>query len=173
MRFREAADFAAGVEEISRTLEYLQVVAAGAVDRTRSQAISVARSCSAVGWTTGWGNQTAVHGPIGWLTGQTGPADGGQGTEAAADSGTSNWLRRSTRTAQNHPRKNSGTGRAPSSGSPAGFAPRGILRHPGPVRTPPGRDEHRHQPPHPRPGARRRRHGRSRELADGSTIRTC
>ncbi len=38
--FREAADFAAGVEEVSRAVEYLQVVAAGAVDRTRRQAIS-------------------------------------------------------------------------------------------------------------------------------------
>ncbi|MEK0154168.1 hypothetical protein [Arthrobacter oryzae] len=69
--FRQAADFAAGVEEISRTLEYLQVVAAGAVDRTRREAISAARAGSgpAVTWTTGWGNEAAVHGPIGWTTG--------------------------------------------------------------------------------------------------------
>ncbi len=87
MRFREAADFAAGVEEIFRAAEYLQVVAAGAVDRTRREAVSAARagsgsgagSGSAVGWTTGWGNETAVHGPIGWVTGHTSPADGGPG----------------------------------------------------------------------------------------------
>ena len=33
--FREAADFAGTVEEFSRTVEYLQLVAAGAVDRTQ------------------------------------------------------------------------------------------------------------------------------------------
>ena len=33
--FSDAADFAAEVEDLSRTVEYLQLVAAGAVDRTR------------------------------------------------------------------------------------------------------------------------------------------
>ena len=36
--FGEAVEFAAGVEEAARALEYLQVVAAGAVDRTRKEA---------------------------------------------------------------------------------------------------------------------------------------
>jgi hypothetical protein len=63
--FREAADFAAGVEEISRAVEYLQVVAAGAVDRTRRQAAASAGatgsgSGAAVGWTTGWGAESAA-----------------------------------------------------------------------------------------------------------------
>ena len=75
MRFREAADFAARAEEISRAAEYLQIVAAGAVDRTRREASAAARAGSgsraAVGWTTGWGNETAVHGPIGWATSET------------------------------------------------------------------------------------------------------
>ncbi|MGO4121434.1 DUF222 domain-containing protein [Arthrobacter sp. YAF16] len=35
--FAEAAEFAGRVEEVSRALEYLQVVAAGAVDRTRKE----------------------------------------------------------------------------------------------------------------------------------------
>ncbi len=35
--FAAAADFAGDVEEIARTLEYLQIVAAGAVDRTRKE----------------------------------------------------------------------------------------------------------------------------------------
>ncbi|MBT2594114.1 HNH endonuclease signature motif containing protein [Arthrobacter sp. ISL-72] len=52
--FGEAVDFAAGVEEISRSLEFLQVVAAGAVDRTRRQAVAAGSSGTAVGWTTGW-----------------------------------------------------------------------------------------------------------------------
>lgn len=37
LRFAEAAEFAGRVEEVSRALEYLQVVAAGAVDRTRKE----------------------------------------------------------------------------------------------------------------------------------------
>ncbi|WP_235505872.1 DUF222 domain-containing protein, partial [Arthrobacter sp. Leaf337] len=95
MGFREAADFAANVEDIARTLEYLQVVAAGAVDRTRRQASAAARAVSgfgaAVGWTTGWGNETAVHGPIGWASSQ--PADAGSdpaasGPDAEAPAGT-------------------------------------------------------------------------------------
>nr|WP_235506068.1 HNH endonuclease signature motif containing protein [Arthrobacter sp. Leaf337] len=73
--FREAADFAANVEDVSRTLEYLQIVAAGAVDRTRREASAAARagtgsvssSGAAVGWTTGWGTDAvAAQGPVGW-----------------------------------------------------------------------------------------------------------
>jgi len=36
--FREAADFAGQVEELSRTVEYLQLVAAAAVDSSRHEA---------------------------------------------------------------------------------------------------------------------------------------
>src|SRR6478736_212557 len=36
--FQEASEFAGGVEEASRAVEYLQLVAAGAVDRTRKEA---------------------------------------------------------------------------------------------------------------------------------------
>ncbi len=65
----EAADYAARIEGLARSLEYLQLVAAGAVDRTRTQAINDAatarnragRSCRATsraarstGWITGW-----------------------------------------------------------------------------------------------------------------------
>ncbi|MDV8149618.1 HNH endonuclease signature motif containing protein [Arthrobacter sp. B10-11] len=64
MGFREAADFAANVEEIARSMEYLQVVAAMAVDRTRREASAAARagsgSGSGVGWTTGWGSQQST-----------------------------------------------------------------------------------------------------------------
>lgn len=38
----EAADYAARVENLARTVEYLQLLAAGAVDRTRTQAITQA-----------------------------------------------------------------------------------------------------------------------------------
>ncbi len=100
---REAADFAATVEEISRSAEYLQVVAAGTVDRTRRQAQAEARSAAvgsvsagsgpagsgaAAGWVTGWGDEAAaVQGPVGWtargvgwITGP-GPAVAAEGPE--------------------------------------------------------------------------------------------
>ena len=71
LSFREAADFAANVEEISRAAEYLQIVAAGAVERSRREAAVAARSAAvgsgsgpgsgaAVGWVTGWGAETAA-----------------------------------------------------------------------------------------------------------------
>jgi hypothetical protein len=59
--YLEAADFADGVEELSRTVEYLQLHSAGAVDRTRAQAITDAATTKArtrAGlsgrWVTGW-----------------------------------------------------------------------------------------------------------------------
>ncbi|MEV7136366.1 HNH endonuclease, partial [Arthrobacter sp. NPDC093128] len=92
--FRAAADFAAGVEEAARSLEFLQVVAAGAVERTRREATAAARSGpgsgsgSAAGWVTGWGDEAAaVEGPVGWtargdgwITGP-GPAVAAEGHE--------------------------------------------------------------------------------------------
>ena len=54
--FLQAADFAELTEELSRRIEYLQLQAASAVDRTRTEAINAAGSASrAAGWTTGWG----------------------------------------------------------------------------------------------------------------------
>jgi hypothetical protein len=54
-RFRTASGFAGRVEELSRAVEYFQLVAADAVDRSRRQAISEAgRGAGAAGWTTGW-----------------------------------------------------------------------------------------------------------------------
>lgn len=57
----EAADFAGRVEEFSRVVDYLQLVAAAAVDRTRSQAAAGAKiaavtsgSDATAGWLTGW-----------------------------------------------------------------------------------------------------------------------
>ena len=57
--FAEAADFAGLTEEISRRFEYLQVLGAAAVDRTRTEAINAAGPAGkAAGWTTGWGTGT-------------------------------------------------------------------------------------------------------------------
>ncbi|MBT2554740.1 hypothetical protein J7I89_17345, partial [Arthrobacter sp. ISL-5] len=57
--FPAAAEFAGLAEEISRGAEYLQLLGAAAVDRTRTEAISAAGPASkAAGWTTGWGDDT-------------------------------------------------------------------------------------------------------------------
>ena len=60
--FREAADFAGTVEEFSRVVEYLQLVAAGAVDRTRKQAAASAGKASTA-WTTGWRDDSSYGVP--------------------------------------------------------------------------------------------------------------
>ncbi|MDQ0029648.1 HNH endonuclease signature motif containing protein [Arthrobacter bambusae] len=57
--FLDAADFASKVEEFSRTVEFLQIVAAGAVERTRSEAQAARQSPSTPGWRTGWAESTA------------------------------------------------------------------------------------------------------------------
>ncbi len=68
LNFRAAADFADKVEEISRAAEYLQVVAAGAVDRTRREATAAARS----------GRGRLGLGGSGWVTGCGRPARAGR-----------------------------------------------------------------------------------------------
>ncbi|WP_395401050.1 DUF222 domain-containing protein [Arthrobacter sp. UC242_113] len=56
--FLEAADFAELTEKLSRRVEYLQLQAAAAVDRTRTEAINAAEAFRrAAGWTTGWGTE--------------------------------------------------------------------------------------------------------------------
>ena len=64
--FREASDFAGRVEEFSRVMEYLQLVAAWAVDRTRKQAAAAAPKADKA-WTTGW-RDDAGDGSPGWAT---------------------------------------------------------------------------------------------------------
>jgi hypothetical protein len=51
--FLDAADFAGTVEEIARTVEFLQLVAAHAVERTRSEAQASRQPSAAPGWRTG------------------------------------------------------------------------------------------------------------------------
>ncbi|MDD1478179.1 DUF222 domain-containing protein [Arthrobacter sp. H16F315] len=56
----EASDFAGRVEELSRMVDYLQLVAAAAVDRTRNQAAAASNAAAKFGsgapasWLTGW-----------------------------------------------------------------------------------------------------------------------
>ncbi|MGO4144244.1 DUF222 domain-containing protein, partial [Paenarthrobacter sp. YAF11_1] len=54
--FVEAADFAGRVEDVSRVLEYLQIVAARAVERARTEALQAGPGSSAAApeWRTGW-----------------------------------------------------------------------------------------------------------------------
>ncbi|MCI9872391.1 DUF222 domain-containing protein [Arthrobacter humicola] len=73
---REAADFAGHVEDLSRTVEYFQLVAAAAVERTRQQAVFTAPAAH------GWGEEAAQ---AGWLTGWKQESDGG--TDAGAGGG--------------------------------------------------------------------------------------
>ena len=73
---REAADFAGHVEDLSRTVEYFQLVAAAAVERTRQQAAFTAPAAH------GWGEEAAQ---AGWLTGWKQESDGG--TDAGAGGG--------------------------------------------------------------------------------------
>ncbi|MEW1820856.1 DUF222 domain-containing protein [Arthrobacter sp. NPDC080031] len=72
--FRDAADFAGTVEEISRAVEFLQLVAAQAVERTRNEAQTARQQASVPGWRTGWTEPTA--------------AETDTATAAAADAGT-------------------------------------------------------------------------------------
>ncbi|MEW1951660.1 HNH endonuclease, partial [Pseudarthrobacter sp902506025] len=78
--YLEAAEFAARAEELARSVEYLQLLGAGAVDRTRAQAITdaaatarAARSAAVVETDANWPNPPAGPGhPV-----VTSPADDG------------------------------------------------------------------------------------------------
>nr|WP_284751399.1 HNH endonuclease signature motif containing protein [Arthrobacter sp. efr-133-R2A-120] len=54
---QDSAAFASGVEELSRTLDYLQLVAAGQLHRVRQQ-----EPIGGTGWTTGWGAEAREGG---------------------------------------------------------------------------------------------------------------
>jgi len=61
--FFEASDFAEGVEDLSRVVEYLQIIGAARVDRTRRDAAAVEKAPG------GWGSEPAARSAGGWLTG--------------------------------------------------------------------------------------------------------
>ncbi|MDP9983155.1 hypothetical protein J2W14_002568 [Pseudarthrobacter oxydans] len=86
--FQGASDFAGTVEELSRVMEYLQLVAAGAVDRTRKQAAAAAMRAG-TSWTTGWRETTGPDAFTEAGTGTAGPdsaaAAGAVDAPAAAD----------------------------------------------------------------------------------------
>ncbi|PVZ52076.1 DUF222 domain-containing protein, partial [Arthrobacter sp. H-02-3] len=84
----DAADFAGRVEELSRTVEYFQLIAAAAVDRTRKQTTWTrpapagrAAETAPAGWLTGW----TQHTPAGTDAGSDG--ESGAGTDVDFDGG--------------------------------------------------------------------------------------
>ncbi|WP_242633291.1 HNH endonuclease signature motif containing protein [Arthrobacter sp. S39] len=77
-----AAEYAGQVEDLSRTVEYLQILGAGAVDRTRTRAITDAAACVRTGgrtWITGWDNstETLTETDPSWPHGTADPATAG------------------------------------------------------------------------------------------------
>ncbi|XTR51650.1 hypothetical protein ACOM2C_16520 [Pseudarthrobacter sp. So.54] len=72
--FQAASDFAGTVEEASRVVEYLQLVAAAAVDRTRKQSAATAAK-RASSWTTGWRETPCSPGTATAAAFAAGPAD--------------------------------------------------------------------------------------------------
>ena len=82
--FFEASEFAEGVEDLSRTVEYLQIIAAAGVDRTRREAVRGEKASA------GWGSDTAAGSTRGWLTGwNQEPGDTDGRTSGSSDDGSS------------------------------------------------------------------------------------
>ncbi|UKA62629.1 hypothetical protein [Arthrobacter sp. FW306-04-A] len=86
--FQEAVAFASGVEELSRTLDYLQVVAASRLDRARND-----EPTTRPGWTTGWASDAETGSGAGWTSettaGQADAQGGASGSvQGAGASGT-------------------------------------------------------------------------------------
>ncbi|BCW50563.1 hypothetical protein StoSoilB13_29050 (plasmid) [Arthrobacter sp. StoSoilB13] len=87
--FAEAAGFAGRVEEIARTVEYLQVIAAHAVERTRTQAQQARPSSAAgTGWQTGWTNPTPTGPNPAIATATAARSDAAAGFNTSAGSAT-------------------------------------------------------------------------------------
>ncbi|MFJ6157604.1 HNH endonuclease [Pseudarthrobacter sp. NPDC092184] len=90
----DASDFAGQVEDLARSVECLQLLAAGAVDRTRSEAITAAtaaRSARSRGWVTGWENGAEIlnETDAGWpgkaTTGGAEPSEPNPGDSTSSD----------------------------------------------------------------------------------------
>ncbi|MFM9274346.1 HNH endonuclease [Pseudarthrobacter sp. NKDBFgelt] len=90
----QASDFAGQVEDLARSIEYLQLLAAGAVDRSRSEAViaaAAARSTRSRGWVTGWDNgvetlkETDADWPRRATTGDADPSDSKSNSPAPSD----------------------------------------------------------------------------------------
>ncbi|QHK20931.1 DUF222 domain-containing protein [Pseudarthrobacter psychrotolerans] len=89
----DAADFAGHAEELSRHVDYLQILSAGAVDRTRTQAITKAATTRATkSWTTGWDNgiETVHETDTAWPAGTTAETTTDSIPRSPADDGCKN-----------------------------------------------------------------------------------
>ncbi|WP_442543135.1 DUF222 domain-containing protein [Arthrobacter sp. KN11-1C] len=84
----DSAAFASGVEELSRTLDYLQLVAAGQLDRVRQE-----EPAGGTGWTAGWGAEARSAGSS---DGPGSPETEGGATGVSADVGNGGLAARST-----------------------------------------------------------------------------
>ncbi|WP_427007805.1 DUF222 domain-containing protein [Pseudarthrobacter sp. H2] len=78
----DASDFAGRVEELSRTVEYLQLVAAGAVDRARKLPAATAFT-GTTSWATGW-RESPSDSPAGSTSGSPAGCPGGAAAAGAA-----------------------------------------------------------------------------------------
>ncbi|WP_284752253.1 HNH endonuclease signature motif containing protein, partial [Arthrobacter sp. efr-133-R2A-120] len=89
--FQEAVAFASGVETLSRTMDYLQLLAAAGLDRARNEE-PAAGPGRTTGWTTGWAADAETGSGAGWTSGTTpAPTDtqdgaAGSGQDGAAGS---------------------------------------------------------------------------------------
>ncbi|MHC6222701.1 HNH endonuclease signature motif containing protein [Arthrobacter sp. MMS24-S77] len=81
--FQEAVAFASGVEELSRTLDYLQLLAASGLDWARDDGARNdepdARQGWTTGWTTGWAAEAETTPGLGWTSGAPAAHSDGQG----------------------------------------------------------------------------------------------
>ncbi|UXM92760.1 HNH endonuclease signature motif containing protein [Paenarthrobacter sp. JL.01a] len=84
--FVEAADFAGRVEDLARTLEYVQIIAAQAVERTRNEARLQVQGSGAPEWRTGWTEPAANGGATGAGAG-TGADSAGASAGSVLDDG--------------------------------------------------------------------------------------
>ncbi|WP_442545845.1 DUF222 domain-containing protein [Arthrobacter sp. KN11-1C] len=81
--FEEAVAFASGVEELSRTLDYLQVAAASTLDAARNE-----EPATRPGWTTGWAADAETGAGAGWTSGTVaGQADTQGGAASSPGTG--------------------------------------------------------------------------------------
>ncbi|MCZ9880541.1 HNH endonuclease signature motif containing protein [Arthrobacter sp. B2a2-09] len=67
--FQEVVAFASGVEELSRAVEYLQLVAASGLDRVRGE--EGGKPAASAGWTTGWAAAADTGSGMGWTSDTT------------------------------------------------------------------------------------------------------
>ncbi|MBT2515390.1 HNH endonuclease signature motif containing protein [Arthrobacter sp. ISL-30] len=91
----EAGEYACLVEELSRIVEFLQIVAAGLAQRVRQEALASPASGITVVTSGGWGGEDTSATAIGWRSSETSAAAGSIGglrtSETSAPAATGGW----------------------------------------------------------------------------------